>query len=246
MIPFVCTDCSSPEVQSLIATFGFTPDKTRPSGAEYYLLWENQALSLYQHRTSITVDFAAGAMQYRHRHGGGLGQPIAKAIGVKSQYKPHVLDATAGLGKDAFILASLGCQITLLERSPIAAALLTDGLRRARAQHELHDIVTRMTLYYQSAHDYMCSNQDKVDVVYLDPMFPETGKSALSKKDMQAFQALIGADEDSAGLLALACQTAKTRVVVKRSAHAPWLNATKPHYSLTGKSTRFDIYLPER
>ena len=34
----------------------------------------------------------------------------------------------AGLGRDAFVLASVGCRVRMLERNPVVAALLDDGL----------------------------------------------------------------------------------------------------------------------
>jgi 16S rRNA (guanine1516-N2)-methyltransferase len=244
MIPFFCTDVHHPRVLSLIERFALLPSASLPDGHNHYLCWDQGALSLRQHKTCVIVDFSTGAMRHRRQYGGGLGQPIAKAIGVKSTYLPHVLDATAGLGRDAFILASLGCTVTLLERSVIAAALLTDGLARAQENVELKEIIARMTLITTAAQDYIAGLDKKYDVVYLDPMFPEHAKSALPKKEMQAFQALIGTDEDSATLLPLARQVAHKRIVVKRSVNAPWLNKEKPHYSLSGKSTRFDIYLP--
>jgi 16S rRNA (guanine1516-N2)-methyltransferase len=224
--------------------FALTPSALSPTGQSHYLCWEENTLSLRQNKTHVLVDFVKGAMRHRRQYGGGLGQPIAKAIGVKSNCLPHVLDTTAGLGRDAFILASLGCTVTLLERSAIAAALLTDGLRRAQENPDLSDIIARMTLIHTAAQNFLTQTSPHYDVVYLDPMFPEQTKSALPKKDMQAFQTLIGTGEDSAVLLPLARQVARKRIVVKRSVSAPWLNKEKPHYSLTGKSTRFDIYLP--
>jgi 16S rRNA (guanine1516-N2)-methyltransferase len=241
MIPFICTDLLDPHVIKLIKAFSLLPS-AQLTEQNHYLCWENHTLSLRHHKTHVWADFVTGALRHRRRYGGGFGQLIAKAIGVKSS--PHVLDMTAGLGRDAFILASLGCTVTMLERSAIAAALLTDGLVRAQGDPELEAILARMTLIYTSAQDFLKQAQAYYDVVYLDPMFPEQSKSALPKKDMQAFQTIIGADEDSADLLPLARHVARKRIVVKRAAHAPWLTAEKPHHSLTGKSTRFDIYLP--
>ena len=244
MIPFICTDLHHPRVLSLIDDFAFSPSALLPPGQNHYLCWDNEILSLRQNKTHVLVDFVGGTMRHRRYYGGGLGQPIAKAIGVKSTYCPHVLDATAGLGREAFILASLGCSVTMLERSPIAAALLSDGLTRAKESMELSDIMSRLTLIHLPAQDFLKAASPNYDVVYLDPMFPELTKSALPKKEMQAFQAVIGADEDSADLLPLARKVARKRIVVKRPVNAPWLTADKPHYSLAGKSTRFDIYLP--
>jgi 16S rRNA (guanine1516-N2)-methyltransferase len=48
-----------------------------------------------------------------------------------------VIDGTAGLGKDAFVLAGLGCKVTLVERHPVVVALLADGLARAWQDPEI-------------------------------------------------------------------------------------------------------------
>ncbi len=79
----------------------------------------------------IFVDFVGGAMAHRRKFGGGRGEAVAKAVGIKGDYLPDVVDATAGLGRDAFVLASVGCRVRMLERNPVVAALLDDGLRAA-------------------------------------------------------------------------------------------------------------------
>ncbi|TBL57379.1 16S rRNA (guanine(1516)-N(2))-methyltransferase, partial [Klebsiella oxytoca] len=79
----------------------------------------------------IYVDFVAGTMAHRRKFGGGRGEAVAKAVGIKKDYLPDVVDATAGLGRDAFVLASIGCNVRMVERHPVVAALLEDGLKRA-------------------------------------------------------------------------------------------------------------------
>ncbi|HAD42901.1 MAG TPA: 16S rRNA (guanine(1516)-N(2))-methyltransferase, partial [Plesiomonas shigelloides] len=76
---------------------------------------------------AICVDFVGGTMAHRRRFGGGRGEAVAKAVGIKKGYLPDVVDATAGLGRDAFVLASIGCRVRLLERHPVVAALLDGG-----------------------------------------------------------------------------------------------------------------------
>ncbi len=207
----------------------------------------------------VSVDFSQGASDHRRKFGGGKGQMIAKAVGLKGKFRPHVLDATAGLGGDAFVLACLGCRMTLLERSPIVHTLLADGLQRGRDwaaghDHELSAILQAMELINDDSLSYLAGLSEKEedqrpDVIYLDPMFPERSKSAKVKKAMVAFHSVVGADEDADGLLALALAGARYRVVVKRPAKAPFLADRTPSYQLQGKSSRFDIYtlkkLPE-
>lgn len=195
---------------------------------------------------AVCADFLSGPVQHRRRYGGGKGQDIARAVGLHKQAALHVLDCTAGLGREAFVLASLGCYVTLLERNPIVHALLADGLQRAQADPEVAAIVARMELHHVDAKQWLAglSCDAQPDVVCLDPMFPQRHKSALVQKEMQFFHAVVGEDADSAELLGLARKAAKQRVVVKRPLRAPVLAGTAPAFAVTGKTVRYDVYLP--
>lgn len=192
----------------------------------------------------VKVDFLSGAVNHRRQFGGGQGQQIAKACGISSNYKPSIADMTAGLGRDAFVLATLGSKVQMVERNPIVAVLLEDGLRRARqsGDTDVLEIVQRMALHKGQGSAWLEAHPGEADVVYLDPMFPHTQKSAQVKKEMLAFRNLVGADEDTESLLAAALKSARCRVVVKRPRIAPVIGSEKPSYSLEGKSGRFDIY----
>ncbi|CAH0532239.1 Ribosomal RNA small subunit methyltransferase J [Vibrio stylophorae] len=198
---------------------------------------------------AVMVDFTAGAVAHRRKFGGGKGQAIAKAIGLKSGETPRVLDATAGLGRDAFVLASLGCCVELVERHPVVAALLEDGLQRAYQDPEIGPwMQQRMTLHHDSSHQALLARaQDPelpaIDVVYLDPMFPHKKKSALVKKEMRVFQTLVGSDLDADDLLTPALALATKRVVVKRPDYAPDLNHIAPTLRMETKKNRFDVYV---
>lgn len=228
--------------------------------AEFVLEFSSRGVRLLDQRgkkpVEISVDFTAGSAAHRMRYGGGKSQAIAKAVGVTAKIKPRVLDATAGLGKDAFVLAGLGCEVLMLERAPVAHALLEDGLLRAHAcienelgeeTQQLRETLARITLMSAESKDYLQKLQpESVNVVYLDPMFPERRKNAQVKKDMLAFQELVGKDEDADQLLVSALNVAENRVVVKRPNQAPYLNDAAPTYQLKGKSSRFDIYTKKK
>lgn len=204
---------------------------------------------------AIFVDFIGGAVGHRRKFGGGKGQAIAKAVGLNKGATPHVLDATAGLGRDAFVLASLGCYVSMVERHPVVAALLDDGLARAKQDPEIGDWVgQRMQLLHASSHDTLeqaiQNPQGQAvnlpDVIYLDPMYPHPenkNKSALVKKEMRVFQSLVGADMDADALLQPALHMAKKRVVVKRPDYANWLDSQKPSMAIETKKNRFDVYV---
>jgi len=204
------------------------------------------ASSSDEFKGNVHIDFVHGKLGHRRQFGGGRGQAIAKAIGMKSGANPTVVDATAGLGRDAFILASLGAQVTMIERSPILAALLEDGLNRMATEPELADIAnTQLRLVHADAREWLlqqASTDDRPEVIYLDPMYPHRSKSALVKKEMRALRALVGDDEDSALLLQAARQCATKRVVVKRPKGAPLVGDAKPSGNVQSKNTRYDIY----
>lgn len=197
----------------------------------------------------VAVEFVHGGAAYRRKSGGGKGQQIARAVGVRSKFHPRLVDATAGLGRDAFVLATLGCEVTMLERSPLVHALLRDGLQRlaeaAEEDAELAAIARRLSLQPTavSAADWLLERgAESVQVVYLDPMFPDRHKRAGVKKEMVALQQLLGNDLDGAGLLAPARAACVYRTVVKRPRLAPLLGGAQPTFSMEGKSCRFDIY----
>jgi 16S rRNA (guanine1516-N2)-methyltransferase len=191
----------------------------------------------------VRVDFVEGAVAHRRLFGGGTGQMIAKAVGVQPGVRPRVLDATAGLGRDGFVLASLGCSVTLIERQPLIAALLEDGLARAAADRDVGPIVAQMRLLTGNAIELMKAWQgEPPQVIYLDPMFPHRDKSALVKKEMRLFRPFVGDDLDAPALLQAALALASHRVVVKRPRKAPIIAGGKPAYALEGKSSRYDIY----
>ncbi len=197
---------------------------------------------------AVYVDFVTGAVAHRRKFGGGKGQAIAKAVGLNKGALPKVLDATAGLGRDAFVLACLGCQVQMIERHPVVAALLDDGLRRASLDPEIGAMVKeKMTLLHASSLSALRDNPDvlvaKPDVIYLDPMYPHKKKSALVKKEMRVFQELVGADLDADDLLSPALALASKRVVVKRPSYAEFLGHQAPSTQIMTKKNRFDVYV---
>ncbi|KXS53802.1 class I SAM-dependent methyltransferase [Marinobacter persicus] len=238
--------------QALARDLGLTwlgsvlPKKVREF--ELLLLFDEQGLALQVTGKGapgpVRAEFVTGKMGYRREHGGGAGQLVAKAVGLQKTQAPlHVLDATAGLGQDAFVLAGLGCRVTLLERNPVIHALLADGLARAALNPDCAPIVARMELKPGSSIEWLQqAGPDVADVIYLDPMFPHRDKSALVKKEMQVFRRVVGDDDDSSELLAAALASARYRVVVKRPRKAPAVEGPEPATRIEGKSSRYDIY----
>ena len=190
----------------------------------------------------LYVDFSDAKLNYR-ANSSIRSQNIAKALGIKGSQRPGVLDATAGLGKDAFLMASLGCEVSLLERSAVVHALLADGLARTGYYgEEIDTILRRMKLHFGDLLVF-ADDTKQFDVVYLDPMFSQRRKSAKVKKDMAALQQLLGHQTDGAELLDCAKLLAKKRVVVKRAKLSPYLGPDKPDIEFKGSSSRYDVYL---
>jgi len=192
---------------------------------------------------SIYIDFLSGKLAYRAKHAGRRNELLAKAINISPRENPVIIDATAGLGRDSFILATLGYHVTMLERSEILYQALTEAFARAKTDPDIAPIIERMTLIHTDAKDWLAANQTQPAVIYLDPMFPERKKSAAIKKDMLELQQLLGEDDDSSELFAVAMDCAQRRVVVKRPRLAENITTLEPDYTLNGKSSRFDVYL---
>jgi 16S rRNA (guanine1516-N2)-methyltransferase len=221
---------------------------SKSDSAPFELHWDGEKLSLSNRDApsfgAHYVDFVGGAVGHRHRFGGGRGQTIAKAVGLKSGVNPLVVDATAGWGRDAFLLASLGCRVTMIERCPVVAALLEDGLRRAQADPDIGKMVSEnLQLVAADAVEWLSHCGLQPDVVYLDPMFPHRSKTAQVKKESFYLQQLLGPAIDGDALLDVALKVAQKRVVVKRPKQAPLLGERKATHSYLTKNHRFDAYI---
>jgi 16S rRNA (guanine1516-N2)-methyltransferase len=169
---------------------------------------------------------------------------LFQAVGFRAG-RPSVLDATAGLGRDAFRLAYHGCNVTAVERCPAVFALLRDGLERAERDPEVSQrLGGRMQMVQGEACDVLrtLSADETPEVVYLDPMFPPKRKSALVKKEMRVLRRLVGDDLDAGELFEAARTAARKRVVVKRLRQAEPL-APNPTHSLCDRTARYDVYV---
>ncbi len=191
----------------------------------------------------LSIDFLQGKSLHRLQYGGGKGQLIAKACGIKASQRPAIIDATAGLGSDAFVLASLGCQVQLIERNPIIYTLLDDALQRLKIADQ-QSIEKNMHLIQQDACDFLSTIQAPFDgVIYLDPMHPDRVKSALVKKEMRIIRDIVGNDGDDEKLFTAALRCQPKRLVVKRPRIAKTITDLKPSLQFIGRSTRCDVYL---
>ena len=198
----------------------------------------------------LIVDFLTGATGYRRRHSFGRRQPLPRALGMhRKDADPnrfHIIDATAGLGRDAFLLASLGTHVTLLERNLTMFRLLQQAMARARAHDaQTAAIMDRMHLVHADARHYLSSRNP--EYVYLDPMHPQRTGSALVKKQLRQVRDLVGTDPDSGDLLRSALQVATKRVVLKWPLRAPAPpGIPAPSHQICGKTVRYDVFVRHR
>ncbi len=189
----------------------------------------------------LHLDFAAGRQGYRLAHAGHQREGLIRAFG-KLPRDGHVLDGSAGLGRDTLLLAARGFRVTAWERHPVVYRLLADALARAATHPDLAPVIQRITLLEGGADPSAVSPPPMAAV--FDPMFPERAKRAAVKKDMQLIQALMAdtADPDAEQTLATLRGHVERRVIVKRPLHAPALGPDAPLASVKGKSVRFDLY----
>lgn len=189
----------------------------------------------------LRIDFSETATRRRILHPGR--ELVVQAAKVRTNQRPLLVDATAGLGRDGFLLAAAGFRVRMIEYNPVVAALLADGLERARGQIGLSDTAARIELVPGDSLDYLAAPTEQPDVVYLDPMFPERSKSALVKQELRLLQLIDCKHTDPARLLQAALNVHARKVVVKRPLKGPCLMAAPPAYSLRGKAVRFDVYV---
>jgi len=219
--------------------------------AAYYLLVGDSGLFLAAQtnktgrlRIVLRPDFVDGKVGYRLAKDLTVHQPLARAAGIKPNYRPTVLDATAGLGTDGFILACLGCKVTLCERSPIMATLLGDALSRALADPRTATLCgDRISLYNLSAQQFLETTTEIFHTIYLDPMYPHRQKSSLNQESMRVIRLIVGDDQDAGELFVASYAAAGRRVVVKRPKGAPLISDVSPSHVITMKNSRFDVYL---
>jgi len=245
--PFGCAD-----VGTLLTTTALTSDRLASSLDPFIpqLRMPTRTITLDSKAAakgkseSLQLDFASGAVGYRFWSGSGRHHPLVRAAGAaKKTPMPTVVDATAGLGRDAFLLASVGAKVVMLERSAEVHALLKDALDRARAASDaLAEVVSRMTLIHGDARDYLPNLQ--AEIVIVDPMHPPRQNSALVKKEMRLLAGIVGADEDSHELMRVALASARDRVVLKwLLGAAPLLETPAPSYQFSGKTVRYEVFL---
>ena len=208
-------------------------------GPKLTILFHAKGVSLTGYGLSYQGDFE----NMLHRVTNGRLQHEMLVRAAKSD-KPgrKAIDATAGMGEDAFLLAAQGYKVTLFEQNPVIAVLLKDALRRAKKHPVLKDIASRMNLVQDNSVEGMSKLLDPVDVIYLDPMFPARQKSSLINKKLQLIQKLEPPCSEETDLFDAAISASPSKIIVKRPLKSEFLAGRKPSYTLNGKAIRYDCY----
>ena len=191
----------------------------------------------------LKCSFIEGPILHRLKYGKGRGQNLAKAVGMKSNKNRNIIDATAGLGYDSFILASLGANVTLIERSEKIYKLLQDGISEGMLYGgEISKILGRMSLIYGDSKNIL--PQLSPEVILIDTMYKDRKKSALVKNDMRLVREIVGTDSDYTELIEVALKFALNRVVIKQPRYAEPLKEIKAcSHQILGKTIRYDVHM---
>ena len=191
----------------------------------------------------LKCSFIEGPILHRLKYGKARGQNLAKAVGMKSNKNRNIIDATAGLGYDSFILASLGAKITLIERSQKMHSLLQNGIDEGISfGGEIEKIINRMELLFGDSKDILPKLTP--EVIMIDTMYKDRKKTALVKNNMRLVREIVGPDSDYIELLKVALNCAKNRVVLKQPRYAePIKEITKCSHQILGKTIRYDVFM---
>ena len=191
----------------------------------------------------LVLDFTKDKLFFRLSHTSKNKEPLARAVLSNIDKDDLIFDATAGLGRDSMILHKFGANLIAFERNVVIYCLLEDALNRAKESDAFLKITNSLPKLHPlgSIDGY---EGERPSVIYYDPMFPTRKKSALVKKDMQLFKALIGEDEDVMDYLKKALSLATRKVVLKRPKLSEILviDNIKPYTSIDGGACRFDCY----
>lgn len=220
--------------------------------AEYLLVYTDNLLLLQpnpavirEKMNPVCVDLSPESSISKRLRSVTLKDPLCRAVGIKPNIRPDIIDATAGFGIDGLSLAAMGCRVTMIERSPIMHALLEDGLQQAVTRyHKIAAISQNITLLHGNAIDFFQKQECTADSILIDPMFPEVKKGPLNKLTMRILRDIVGNDDDGGELVCSALPQARKRVAVKRPKGAePLYTGKAPDFQTPMKSGRFDIYL---
>ncbi len=239
-------NCDAADILSDISSLGmqvtcpYDPCKPtvwlKPEGLSLTMPHQDQGKSLH-----MQLDWTEPSIVYGFK----LGQPkraLEKAMQYGGQYPKALIDATCGLAKDTLVMASHGTHITAIESNPLLLLLLQQAKRRA-ADHPIMGPIVRNVDFHLGQAEYLLNDMPSQSIIYLDPMFPPSSKTALAKKPLQMLQKMTHNPCDDLTLLKTAIGCQAKRVILKRPRKSPVLLEKQLHHQIHGKTIRFDIYI---
>lgn len=212
---------------------------TKSAGEELTVIFDEEGVSLSGYGMSYMCDFDKMIRRINKK---GLHHEMLVRVAKTKATEPRAIDATAGMGEDSIVLAAYGYDVTMFEQNPVVATLLKDGLRRASLNPELAEIAGRMHLIEGDSVKLM-DKAGEVDLIYLDPMFPERQKSSLVNKKLQLIQKLEQPCSEETALFEAALAIRPSKIVVKRPLKGSYLADKKPSHSIKGKAIRYDCFV---
>ena len=153
-------------------------------------------------------------------------------------YEKTIVDASAGLGRDSYLIHQLGHRVHSIEINPTLFELMHDG-KSALGENpdwELH----------QGSCEDILHTLDQINIIYFDPMF-EHPKKAKAQKYTQVIQHYCMTDHAQNGLiidfLIGFARENHLKLVIKQPQKRSSLTIPKPHHRIpSGKFCEFWIY----
>ena len=162
-----------------------------------------------------------------------------------------ILDCTGGFARDAAILASLGNNITLIERNPLIMSLLVDAKEKIKID-DIRYIFSRIKSRFGNCIDFIRNTNKHFDYIYFDFMF-NTNKSALPSKNEQFLRKIVKNDiNENIDIINETIQRVRSKIIIKEHISSndydnfdiinTYKGKTVKYHLLEGKSGHRKIY----
>ena len=211
------------------------------------LLWDNSEPKW----KPLEVDFLSSEWKSRVQRTWTSKELLRDALGAKHGDSFRIIDGTAGLWSDAFLCHIWGHRITAYEQHPLLAFMGNLAYEKFKNsepdENEKFGSMQGRFSSFALKELLLESQKEKIDILYLDPIYPEKKKVALNKKELRMVKKLVGhaiLDDPSLVNFVEACVPhVNRRIIVKRPIWSPELKRSSGSVRLVkGKTTRFDVF----
>lgn len=163
---------------------------------------------------------------------------LKKAIGYGGESSKRILDCTGGLGHDAFILALLGQNVTVVDKNKGLCILFELALESLPQTSYFLEAKERITIINDNSASFIDKLLD-YDVVYIDPMFKDKGTAGRSGV-MSLISDYLDDFTDVSDVL---IRYKFNRMVIKRQKQFKQSGNGSPSFILSGKSINFHVFI---